>query len=181
MTRPRIALLVALTLAAGCMVDLNTFELCERDPESCGEAAPALSATCAPTGPIEVQIGTGETAFEALAPGAQLKLYEGTPVQAADTFHVFLGVRVVNPGVTGGHYKAFFRAFEPDPDDPGQLRLSVVQTSLAASLRQEASGALSRGGIRVLVKGQPQRVDVRVVGPCGREATALHDVAEPAP
>ncbi len=163
---------------AGCMYDLNTFEACERDPESCtgaGSPLPMLPG-CTATEPLQVEIGTGEFGFESLAPGQALVLHEGTPVQSSDLFHVFVGLRIANPDPVGGKFRVLFRVFEPDPAKPGSVRASVAPLTLRDSLDGTASGALERAGVRVFVFAAPTAVTVEVDDQCGRHAEDRHDI-----
>lgn len=163
----------------GCMVDLNTFEACERDPETCASAGQALPILpgCTATDELHVELGTGEFGFSALAPGQSLQLHEGTPLQSSALFHVFVGVKIVNPDPVGGKFRVLFRVFEPDPTKPGAVRASVAPLVLRDSLDTAADGSLVRAGVRVFVFAAPTAVTVEVDDQCGRHAQARHEIA----
>ncbi len=178
MARLHHLMLSSLLVCGGCMYDLNTFELCERDPEACETTVVAwpILSSCTVVEPLEVAIGTGEFAFQDLAAGAAPTLHEGTPVQASTLFHVFVAVKIQNPDPANSKYRVRIRVVEPDPANPGSTRASVTQLVLHDSLRAQSDGSVTRAGVRIFVNAAPVAIALDVEDQCGRHAERIHDI-----
>ena len=172
---PRLAILLPL---GGCMYDLNTFDLCDRDPEGCMAIAddwPKI-AGCTFSEKLQVEVGTGTKDFEHFAPLQVPVLHQGSTVQALDVRHLHVGVHIHNPDPIGGKFLTTFRAVEhlPTADNSG---ISVATFVLSKSLVGRVDGSLTRAGLRLLVYTVPLSISVEVRDQCGRIATHTHVVS----
>lgn len=168
----------AAALLAGCMLDVWEIDPCVRDPELCsqGEGWQTVSG-CAMTAPLQVEIGQGETAFAALAPGAPFALHTASGGQLISN-HINAALRIANPDPAHRRFRVQFTLLSPgfcggpDCEDYRYERVAIFGKNMLV----EPSGAVSKAGYQLLSNGQPRRLEVAVEDECGRKANAAHVV-----
>ena len=142
--------IAALGGGAGCIHDIWTWDVCDVDPAGCEFSGGfRVDPSCTLTGTLQVEIGQGEQAYEALSDGEKPVVYHGPQGGS----HVFGGLRVTNPAVDFPRLRAEFRVDDdvpercdvPDPCPPGKVARRRVD--LGPDLNVGAGGAVEEAGI----------------------------------
>lgn len=188
-----IPLAIAL-LAAGCPTVDNP---CDSDRFGCENSTEgfAVDPACTLTGELQVELGQGETAYEALPAGQMPRLYHGTQ----GGVHVFMGLRVLNAALD--HYDKLKTRFafylvkpcgihdggvpldpEKTADDDSCRFLQRSRNLILGTqqpIRTTGDGTVEEFGILIRTSedaSYPRQLELQVDDPCGRRGFDIHDV-----
>ncbi len=157
---------VSVLLACGCALagcPVTTPTPCEVDPVGCKNAN-SIPIQCQRAGTLDVQIGTGETAFTAIDASHGFAVHHGT--QGGE--HVFGAIRVTNPALDFPQLLVEFQLFDADGGEIGYRKLALGPPLTIVNGAAEQAGIVVFGS--VLESGRTMHVNVS--DPCGRVGQA---------
>ena len=182
----------------GCVHDIWSWDDIVIDPLNQNYGSFQLDPTCQRTGPLDLEIGYGESAFTSLPDGHQFKVYYGPQGGS----HVYGALRVNDPALDFPHLEVVFRLVDDDAcaskngggvfggedKSPAWARRDDSKRAgcaprlvgfrhgvLGPKLKTSASGAVEEAGITVFHDdyggGGADRITLSVRDPCGRSAS----------
>lgn len=133
-------------------------------------AAVAAVAACGPPGPVVLEVGTGGSEFEPVAPGGQVEIVCGP--QGGQ--HVWMSLRARH--LDGDRASILLQLVHPDRDEPecGQVRSDVVLASRDGW--HEYAGSLCFIVKPAALDGKRLTLQARITDAAGRVAEASVEV-----